>query len=860
MITELTIPKDRNKEPALDQQQLFNIGLKHVRDLSNRLWNDYNIHDPGITILELLSYAITDLGYRASFPLKDILASSKDNVQNMSEQFLTASKILPNRPLTKNDYRKLIIDLEGVKNAWIYPSKLTYYSDPTIGKISAINQGTPGVVPIDLNGLYDIIIECMDDIGKVSEQDDILKQVKRVLHANRNLCEDFINYSFVVKQDFSLCCELELDPGADTSYINAQIIFQVKEYLSPTIKNYSLKEMMALKKDDGTSYTSDEIFDGPLLSCGFIPDNELEKGDLRTDVRLSDIINLIMDIDGVRAVRDIVMNYSFEGDAVPPENKWFMKVPQGKKATLDTIHSRFVFYKRNMPVVVDSTKVSGYLNQFENGAKTKLETKQAYDFDIPLGNFRQIGQYYSFQNHFPSIYGLNETISDKSISKKDVNVLQLNAYLLFFDQIMANYFAQLSHVKDLFSTNPNLYLTYFYQTVDSFNNYKKIYQTQNKENENNEPNFDLLLKNQDKDSIVHSDRRNRFLDHLISRFAESFTEYANIMYASFGASSMAMIAYKCNFLNNYADLSSQRALAYNYSLMDEEFLWNTTNVSGLEKRLASLLGIQNYRRRNLGDIAYDIYAEIDSTPGDEFRFRIRNKDNKEILLSSTTNYKTSDLAVREMKRAIRAATLPINYQRKTNIKGKYYFIVLDGTDTVAMRKKSFKDEISMNLAIDEVINYVQANYSDEGMFLIENILLRPTRKTDNFLPICVSPKVGACSEIDPYSYRLHIILPAYSYRFVKIEFRRFVEETIRQETPAHILPKICWISRENMAELEKLYHDWIYLKPDETNTLNQFIDKLYNVKNVYNPENLHDCSAPEKFILGQTALGSSKNE
>jgi hypothetical protein len=31
------------------------------------LWSDYNVHDPGITLLELLCYGITDIAHRTTF-------------------------------------------------------------------------------------------------------------------------------------------------------------------------------------------------------------------------------------------------------------------------------------------------------------------------------------------------------------------------------------------------------------------------------------------------------------------------------------------------------------------------------------------------------------------------------------------------------------------------------------------------------------------------------------------------------------------------------------------------------------------------------------------------------------------------
>jgi uncharacterized protein len=167
-----------------------------------------------------------------------------------------------------------------------------------------------------------------------------------------------------------------------------------------------------------------------------------------------------------------------------------------------------------------------------------------------------------------------------------------------------------------------------------------------------------------------------------------------------------------------------------------------------------------------------------------------------------------------------------------------------------------------------LLEYLQVNYSDEGMYVIEPILLRPEKTNDPFLPICPDPNCTDCAEEDPYSYRIHVILPAYGSRFMNMDFRRFAEALIRAETPAHILPRICWISQDDMARLEKAYRDWIYLKAGvtsghRTEKLTAFRDILFAVRNVYPPQKLHECDAGEdepKFLLGQTALGTMADE
>lgn len=854
-----TISKKNSAETALDHRRLNAIGLGHVQRLSRRIWTDYNVHDPGITILELLCYALTDLGYRASFPLPDLLASDGDNAREMEKQFFTARRILPNRPLTMSDYRKLLIDIKGVRNAWLATAAESYYADTVRGVLLRDNPGTPETREIRLSGLYEVTIEY--DSDNADEQQQVQKEVEALLQANRNLCEDFTGFRRVEIQPFNLCCELELEPDADTAAIKAEVLFRVQEYLAPPVRNHTLAEMLERKKSDGSRYTADEIFDGPALSCGFIDDEELARAGLRSEIRLSDVIGTITDISGVKTVRDILLHP--HGLTAALENKWLVPVAAGKKAHLNPGNSRIVFYKRGMPVMADNNAVETRLEQLRNAAAARSDLEFPYDFEIPLGRFRNPASYYSFQNHFPALYGLGDGGPGIAADEqRRAQALQLKAYLLFFDQLMADYFAQLGHVKELFSSDPALRRTYFHQAVTSFAGYEKLYGTGD---------ADLIVKRiQDlvEDKEVQAERRNRFLDHLIARFAERFNDFASIMYSTFGAAPEQMASLKCEFLNDYPAISSERSLAWNYSLKGDTDLWNSANISGLERRLGRLLGIRNINRRNLGDIAYDLYAEIDGTPGDEFRFRIRKRDSGKIILSSSTRYATAALARDEMRRAIHSGLLPAGYQRKTTSDGRHYFNVIDGGEVLARRIEYFADEAAMNAAIDETMEYLRVNYSDEGMYLIENILLRPETGEDQFLPICPASSGGVCTENDPYSYRIHVILPAYGSRFRSMDFRRFAEAVIRNETPAHILPKICWIGKDDMARLEKDYRDWVYLKAGAEKSLRaeklaRLIETLFTVRNVYPAEHLHQCEPGDeqpKFVLGRTALGSETGE
>jgi hypothetical protein len=72
---------------------------------------------PGITILEALCYAITELGYRTGMPMEDLLTDADGKIAFITNS-IYCKNVLTQSPLTVNDYRKLLIDIVGVHNAW----------------------------------------------------------------------------------------------------------------------------------------------------------------------------------------------------------------------------------------------------------------------------------------------------------------------------------------------------------------------------------------------------------------------------------------------------------------------------------------------------------------------------------------------------------------------------------------------------------------------------------------------------------------------------------------------------------------------------------------------------------------------
>src|SRR3989304_10543702 len=119
MSDSVVIPKYPKRDPSEDYAWLRQKGLEYIQQLGSSLWTDYNIHDPGITLLELLSFALTDLSYRTSFAVADLLAVPLNLTPDERRQgFYTAREILTINPWTIRDFRKLLIDIDGIKNGW----------------------------------------------------------------------------------------------------------------------------------------------------------------------------------------------------------------------------------------------------------------------------------------------------------------------------------------------------------------------------------------------------------------------------------------------------------------------------------------------------------------------------------------------------------------------------------------------------------------------------------------------------------------------------------------------------------------------------------------------------------------------
>lgn len=653
------------EHPAMDYAVLRQEGLRHLERMAGQSWTDFNTHDPGITILEQLCYALTDLAYRSNYAMPDLLASDG---KSASESLYSPAEILTSHPVTPNDLRKLVIDVDGVKNAWVEKVEATplYFSASEM-TLSLQGDGLTAE-PVYLKGLYRVLIEPY----RLERSDAVLRHVTRRVHANRGLCEDFETIKVLEPQAITVDARVEIGMVDDPKSLLIEIYRRIMDYMAPAVPFRTLSQLRA------EGQRIEETFDGPRLDHGFIDTMVLERAQRRPALRTSDLIHVIMDIPGVRAVKAI--SVSAGGKPEP----WSLKLDPDKVPSLNTAASTITL-ERNQLAIQVQTDVNALI-----APEPPLDRQ---DLPLPLCRDRKLGNYYSIQHQLPAAYGVGAMgLPESATAERKAQAKQLKAYLMFFDQLMANEFAQLAHMQDLFSffgyeDAASTAQTYFAQAIDDPSAGLEDIRAS-----------DLAAHQRKLQQILDNPyaspgavpaqpdfrRRHRFLNHLLARFAEDFADYALLV-----SDDKKLAQDKQAFLQNYPRLSSGRGVAVNYLQS-----WDRTNRSGLENRISSKLG-------------------LDEGEG-------------------------------------------------------------------------------------------------EFCFVIEHILLRPM-EGDEQQPSPL-PILADVERKDPYSLQISFVFPSWPRRFNEGQqsgFKAFVERTVREETPAHLVPYVHWFDRTTMTAFEAAYHDWL---------------------------------------------------
>jgi len=851
LTTSQTISNAPLTEKGMDFQWLRDEGIKHLQRLSGSIWTDYNLHDPGVTILDQLCYALTDLSYRIDYDIDDLL-TGKDG--DTFESLYSPAELLTTNPVTLLDIRKIVIDVPDVKNAWVELATETdpvIYLNQTDKSLRLTNPDDTNVV-LPIKGLYNVFIE------KKNVGSDIQPAVRKRLMACRNVCEDFAEITVLDSQMIYLNGNIEIGEVEDVNAFAANLFLRISRFISPVISFYTLDEMLQ------KGLQIDEIVDGPLLEHGFIDTDELIKYDRKTELHTSDIIRELMDVEGVSAVNNIELITSATSE------KWRLILDAQKTPKLDVQKclGLLKFVKNGLTITLDEESVINRYEALLSADEQSILDRSERDIVLPNGDYRNPGDYHSIQHHFPKVYGIGELGLPESASvEQQAKTRQLKAYLLFFDQLLANYHQQLEQVKELYSFHSNDATTYFDQSISGL-----------------VPNSsELLSKNyekwlEDKSDQRETDqvRKNKFLNHLLARFNESFTDYSLFLFDysnKFTDSKMEPLEQsmraKMQFLRNYPAISSNRFKAVNYA----ESFDDPTNRSGLEKRIAAKLGVPMQDGLLLSEqenqegfyllehillrpIAEDYSAYADFLvsrnitafqviPNDATHIKCVSpghglQSGEQITINGTgtltdpgydANYivdqvlpdsfviecafipaLSTDQAIKELLPTWIRTTVDTTFLLLTRPIEEFSAVAGNATQT--------RCKVTGHGLMDQELIEINGTKEYNGKFVVTVSEDKPdyfTIEKDFVAAEANGRWISSSQKKDPYSLQLTYVFPNWPDRFKSENnnnFREFIERVIREETPVHLTVYVRWLNKEEMSAFEK--------------TFRQFLDQLRN--------------------------------
>lgn len=774
------IPADNLDIDSMDYDALRAYGLDYIQKIGNKYWTDFNIHDPGVTILEALCFALSDLSYRTNFAIQDLLTPQNGVTPLIKNPSFLAEEILSSNPTTCDEYRKLILEhVPGVRNVWIETTSCKKKTSSTAQKtiygyyniyveleeeeyihfFDKIRQ----TFDSDVHSIYkeyfdenykkffqDILQHTLEDSSesesekgksrpKPSRKYKICYQnyIKKLLTQHRNLCEDFADVIILDPIYLGFNLELELDNNADQNYIIDKIYAEIDEYISPVLQYHTIQDFL----DKGKS--PEYIYQGELPLYGFIDIQELHSLEKKTTVYYSDIYNIILSIEGVAGIKKF--------EFIETEGVRYLKGSDGKNYAIELCDIKNSIFKltpfqlstkrerlkhwihksdvqSNITLCTGSLSISAALIP-TSSKNTRHFPDEPLDYSLPKikSSNRNIEQFFPVQKLLPKVYEYTPEFSIKNSALDQAEKNQLKGYLAFFNQLLSDYISKLSCINSYFSVDKEFPKTYYWEADQLANSIITEY---------DKGKLVLTFKNQsvnsisteyDNESLISVDDerslklQNDLLEHLIARFNDNFANYATLIYTSMND--------KLPFFEKYYgtaySIDKKKEMLNNYPFLSGHrsqgicYSSKEYEISGIERRILAKLGI--------------------------------NHPNK------------------------RLSPRLIKTNKKT---GKRTFLNNHYDDY----EKTF------------------------GIHILEHILFVPVK--------------GIKEEIKKpdknYSFTVSIVIPGWLEACTHGTFREYVEKLISEEMPAHIRYKIYWVNPLIMWEIENEYLEFLDVMSRQT--------------------------------------------
>ena len=386
------------KEPYISQQEegenlysyLQKKTLEEVQRLSGKVWTDFNVHDPGVTLADIANYALTETNYKLWFDLADYLTRGGDNFDPKRFGLFPPGEVYTTAPVTTEDYRRLFFShIPELENVWVE-------CDPATGG-------------------YTVRI-VLPPFNKEVKSEALVERVQMVYNEHRNLCE-YLDQVVVVKpEELEFHAKFEIEPGRDATLLLIEIYQIILRYLSGAM-SISAPEEQAI-----SGMPLEEWLEGS--------DDTVRVVIPRQQNTEYELYNKLWQVKGIQSFSVCYLMKNGE----PLTNfsgGYSLKIPRKKDdLTVD-------IYCGCSQVQVDMEKFTKQLSELYNTKVCIPEEKRNYQWTGLKGTYHDIFTHYSIARDFPACYNLSPDREPPT---------SFEAYLKLYDQTIVQ---GLSEVKEL---------------------------------------------------------------------------------------------------------------------------------------------------------------------------------------------------------------------------------------------------------------------------------------------------------------------------------------------------------------------------------------------------------------------------
>jgi len=323
---------DNKDSPILETsiESLWNQALQTLRDFSGQTWSDTDEHDPGITLLEVVTAKAAELAKRQTRPLNDLLIPSPKTRTEQEKMAVFPAQFGPQNvltcsPVTLDDYRRVLLDLhsqedcfngEFEKNFFFFFSdvyiekemesnRYKYYYDYQEYLFTFRNTGN-NLTECVLEGNYVLYLVPSE---KLQQNKKLLEQAKKklleYLPTIENIGEKFSDIHWLSNEPKELALKIEVADYISPIDLNrvakiyAEIYQVIKDFACPPVERYSTRDLRM------QGLTNEEIYRGPFLKHGWIPELISTK-DYKLPYKAY-LSHLLTDIRAIKGVKKIIM-------------------------------------------------------------------------------------------------------------------------------------------------------------------------------------------------------------------------------------------------------------------------------------------------------------------------------------------------------------------------------------------------------------------------------------------------------------------------------------------------------------------------------------------------------------------------